>query len=347
MERKSYIDFMKGIAIIGVIIIHITTERLALTDTLSDLITYEALYGLSRFAVPVFFMVTGYLMLSRGKLSIRKIYLNYVLRIIICAFIYGIIYKIIRVVFDGEGDTIVNYVTGYITDFATGRLEFHFWYVYAIVGIYITMPILFAFVKGASRRVIEYYLIMWALINTFFVLSKSGYIPFVANVLDSYHFVGIFVEYIGYPVLGYYLMHYDFSKRVKVISVISGFAAAAVAICFTILDKAGYGVLQVEYLAYCGIFVIIYSIAICMIVKHIPLNYESLLPKIICNIGRHTLGIYFIHMVFVILIFQYGICNYYVLPVVDVIIYTLVVLALSYIIAFVVRKIPFAGRWIS
>ena len=347
MERKHYIDFMKGIAIIGVIVIHIATERLSQCYNVTDLIIYEAFYGLARFSVPFFFMVTGYLMLRPSKeLSLKKLYLNYILRIIVAAFVYGIIYKIERMILDNSYDGILGFVKGYVVEFATGKLEFHFWYVYAIVGVYIAIPILRAFIKSADRRLIEYFLIVWVIANLFFVISKSGYIPFVSNVLDQYHFVGMFVEYLGYPVLGFYLMNYDFSKKVRIISVVVGLLFIVVAIGLTVYDVVLYGQYRIEYMAYCGIFVMAYSVGMCFIFKNLSLKYDSFVPKIIYKLGQNTLGMYFIHMVFVILIFQYNICNYQIFPVVDMIIYTLIVLLLSAAVTFVIQKIPYVNRWL-
>ena len=171
MERKSYIDYMKGIAIIGVIIIHIATERLGDYSNTSDLVIYELFYAMARFSVPFFFMVTGYLMLDSGRdLPIKKVYSKYILRIIVAAFVYGLLYKILRVILDDGFNGIGNFIKDYLLEFATGKLEFHFWYVYAIIGVYIALPILRAFIKSSDRKLIEYFLLVWVIVNVLLVI---------------------------------------------------------------------------------------------------------------------------------------------------------------------------------
>lgn len=347
MERKSYIDYMKGIAIIGVIIIHIATERLGDYSNTADLVVYEIFYAIARFSVPFFFMITGYLMLDTTKeLSIKKLYFKYILRVVVAAFVYSLFYKLLRVILDSSFNDIGGFIKGYLLDFVTGNLEFHFWYVYAIVGVYITLPILRAFIKSADRRLIEYFLLVWIIVNILLILSKSGYIPYVKNVLDQFYFVGMFVEYLGYPVLGFYLLNYDFSKKTKALLIIAGFVSILSALGFTIYDVLTHGEIKVEYLAYCGPFVIFYSIGLCLLLKGNTLSANNLFEKLICKLGQNTLTIYFIHMIFVIIIFQYNICNYHVFSIVDMIIYTLIVLIASSLFSFLIRKIPFVGKWI-
>lgn len=340
MERKNYIDFMKGIAIIGVIVIHIATERLGDYSNTSELVVYELFYAMARFSVPFFFMVTGYLMLDTKKdLSVKKIYFKYILRVIVAAFVYGLFYKILRVLLDNSYHGIGSFIKSYLLDFVTGNLEFHFWYVFAIIGVYITLPVLRAFIKSADRRLIEYFLLVWVIVNVLLVLSKSGYIPFVKNVLDQFYFVGMFVEYLGYPVLGYYLLNYDFSKKIKNIVVSAGFVSILVALSFTIYDVLTYGKIRVEYLAYCGPFVLIFSAGLCLLFKDREISYTRFIPRAICKLGQNTLNIYFIHMIFVIIIFQYGILEYHFFPIIDMIVYTIVVLMASVLFVFVLNRI--------
>lgn len=347
MERKQYIDFMKGIAIIGVIISHTATERLYEQNELFDLAIYETFFGLIHFAVPFFFMITGYLMLRPEKeLSIKKLYLKSILRILVAAFIYGIIYKIERMVFDGSYNGILDFVKGYIIDFATGHLEFHFWYVYAILGVYITLPILKAFVKSANKKLLEYFIIVWFICNIFFVLYRSGYLTFVGDVFDQFHFVGLFVEYQGYLVLGYYLMSNEFSKKIKSIVVVCGMVAIIVAIIMMTYDMYNYGAYRLEYRAQCGPFIILYGSACCLLVKDLKMDYNNKILRFINWLGQNSLSIYFVHMVFIIMIFQYGICNYHIFPILDMIIYPLVVLMASALFKFIVNKIPYVRKWL-
>lgn len=64
MERNTGIDFLKVLSVMGVVALH--TQR-----SLETGICYNPfLYYCGRFAMPVFFMVNGYLILSKSEFSV-------------------------------------------------------------------------------------------------------------------------------------------------------------------------------------------------------------------------------------------------------------------------------------
>lgn len=347
MERKPYMDFIKGLAIMGVIVCHLTTEWIGRENSFGQMMVYQGWYGLARFAVPAFFMVSGALLLAPERsLSIKRVYRDYIVPMIGAAFLYGSIYKILRtVVLRNEMRGLLSLVADYFMDFLTGRMEFHFWYVYAILGIYISLPIMRAFVKAADQTVLRYYLLVWMLLNFFFILSKSGYLTFLSGMLDQYHFVGMFVEYLGYPILGYYILAQDISEQSRHMIYGGGCVGLLIGIGLTIYDVATYGQYRWEYLAYCSPFIILYSTALTLLLKNIRIDYSRKWSSLICTLGQNTLGIYFIHMVFIIAFIQTGAWSLSVNPLLDVVGYMLVVLLGSIVIVKILKKIPIIGRW--
>ena len=55
-----------------------------------------------------------------------------------------------------------------ITRLLTDRNYVHLWFLYAIIAIYLTVPLLSKFIKACSEKDLRYYLTLW------FVISIGG-----------------------------------------------------------------------------------------------------------------------------------------------------------------------------
>lgn len=350
MERKNYLDFLKGIAIFAVIIIHVTSEGFSRNLPSDDLFWYSLFYVITKCAVPLFVMVTGVLLLNpRKELSIKKIYSKYILNIVVAAFIWGIVYKLIRVITTGgisENGGIFTVLKSFLIGFFTGSLEFHFWYVYALIGIYIALPILRAFVKSADKRTLEYFIIVWIIINGLLVLTQGGYFEFLSVVSNNFHFVGIFVSYIGYTILGYYLDKYEMNKIQKIVIIIAGLVGLLSCGFMTIYDNLTFGNARIEYTNPICPGIIVYAIMVFMIFKNMNIKYCSLFSKVVCRIGKNTLGIYFMHMILIIVFIQSGLVTDLIYAPIDIIIYAVVTLLISWAIQELLGRIPVIGKWL-
>jgi len=77
------------------------------------------------------------------------------------------------------------------------------WYLYLIIVVYATMPVVSIVIKAVGRRGIEAYLVLWVL---------SALIPFEHGVIHSLqppqHPLSFFNNCYGYVILGYYLRHW-------------------------------------------------------------------------------------------------------------------------------------------
>ncbi len=348
-QRKDYLDFLKGVAIFAVIVIHVSTEGFYRELSLSNVIICTTVYSLARFSVPVFLMTTGVVFLEPNKqLTIKRIFSKYILNIIIAAFIWGAIYKVINVFLNGGFNGIFNVIKAYIKEFCTADLEFHFWYVYALIGIYLALPILRAFVKGADRRTIEYFLLVWAIFNMLFIIVQGGYFEFLNNLSNNFRFIGLFIGYIGYPVLGYYLNTYEQKKVNKIVLTVGAVVVFCLGLSFTIYDKITLGDIRVEYMSYLSPVVVLYAIVIFLLVKNKKI-YSGFFSKVFKRIGKQTLGIYFMHMTFVILFFRTGLIPIGILfscSPIDILVYSITILLVSWVIQELLSKIPYVGKWL-
>lgn len=138
MERKNRdfsLDLMKALAIFMVC----ETHYLHLNESWLD-----NLWGITtNMGVPLFFMVNGALLFSK-KMNVQKHYLK-TLRV----FVMCVVWKLLSVIvvsmakhispFQNGQSSFVNFLLGY-NDLGGYELG-HFWFLYALVGIYIIFPI--------------------------------------------------------------------------------------------------------------------------------------------------------------------------------------------------------------
>src|SRR5690606_22012783 len=99
---------------------------------------------------------------------------------------------------------------------------YHLWFLYVIIGLYFMAPFLRILVKHMTKTTFQVFLLFWFL--------YAGVLPFAQKFL---HFepaltAGLFEPYIGYFLLGAYLVLYPLPKKMLlplfIVSTLSYFA---------------------------------------------------------------------------------------------------------------------------
>ena len=112
--------------------------------------------SIARAGVPLFVMVSGALMLDEKKqVTIKQVFSKYILNILILFILWSSFYASI-IVFKNilTGDDIL--IPTVLIKVIFG--EFHMWYLFMIIGLYTTIPVLRLFVKEENSKVILYML---------------------------------------------------------------------------------------------------------------------------------------------------------------------------------------------
>lgn len=82
------------------------------------------------------------------------------------------------------------------------------WFMYTLIGLYLLIPIISPWIKQASKRELEIYLLLWIITQCYPYLSLFLEVN-SSNTGILYYFTG----YAGYFLLGYYLNHYSVSLK--------------------------------------------------------------------------------------------------------------------------------------
>lgn len=203
-ERKTiqYFQWLRALGAVGIVILHAfftrhNTEGIQLTEFESLL---DGLVGIvcGRWAVPVFFMMSGALMLDPEREMGWKKTLGHVWRLGFVLLTFGFAFCLIEAYVDA-GNVSLAMVGTAILRLLTARSWDHLWFVYQLMGFYLVTPLIRPWVALASRE--EYGRV--TLVACLLLLGLKGLSAFIPRASLYY---GFEVPYcFAYYLLGSYL----------------------------------------------------------------------------------------------------------------------------------------------
>lgn len=287
-KRIFYLDELRAIAIFAVILCHVANIYPYLTDSLKAAIPYFC-SDLGRIGVPIFLMLSGALLLNREYeigLFLKKRFSR-----ILVPFIFWVI-VIVLLKFFVFGNSVME-----IWDWTRGiGLT---WYIWELIGLYLSIPIINVFISKYDMKGVKYFLIIWV-ISLIFSTFKITYFTHL-----SFNF---FAGLMGYMVLGYYLKNIEFKINDKTM-ILLGFVMFIV--CYLI--NCNQSLIIKDTIDYLTFTMILQSVGVFIIFKHI-FSYSqknsnsgigkvhnfienSLIGKAIVSISVCSYGMYFIHYI--------------------------------------------------
>lgn len=334
-ERYEYIEFLRILAISAVILDHVAIVATSVfkgSITINDSILYYSIINSSHFAVPVFIMVTGYLLLNPEKdININDIIKKYVFRMIVVLFTFGVFFAWLEIIFDTNAINISQLFIS-IYNVIIGNTWDHMWYLYMLIGLYLITPILRKFTYNSTSNEIKYFL----LLNLIF-LSIFSQIKAFFNI-DIAFFIPITSIYPFYYVLGYYIGNNNIKISKKVIS-------TSIIICLIILVVSA--IKNIPYVAdYHSLIVTILSASIFMLARDTSECCKKHYGNLLKLISRCSFGMYIIHMFFINILYKLVKINPFNYNSLILIILFIIVFVASLISSYILTKIPIIKKYI-
>lgn len=246
-EKRLDYEVLRLIAIFGVVFNH-TQERgfeLYLAQNVST-VNYvgSLLLGiLCKVAVPLFFLVSGGLLLHREE-PIRTVLTKRVLRILVVLVLFsGVLY----VFWMCQG-----YFSGSVHDFLTrlwsSGVSIPYWYLYTYLGIMLMLPLLRPMVKAMSDMTFVYLAALHVLI--YGVLSSAAFF-LKLGYMHSDFLLPMIEPSLFYFLMGYFLAH-RFSWELmnkRHLGILWGLAVVSVAVMYVMADISmrRYGGISIQY----------------------------------------------------------------------------------------------------
>jgi len=199
-----FLDYIRALATLAVILIHVVGGILPRFGeiALGEWWLGNVLDSASRFCVPVFVMLSGALLLSPNQSYAWPQHKKRLARIFIPFCFWTIVYILFNVFvkYPSMQQKSWEILVPWIWHQIAFGASFHFWYLYMILGLYLFLPWIHAALNQMKKRDIEVFLGIWAL-----SLLANG--PGVAEYFPHVELM-YFSGYVGYLVLGQYLMRY-------------------------------------------------------------------------------------------------------------------------------------------
>lgn len=334
MEKKIWADNLRVLAMIAVIIGHVSGPILHEYGSVSDSTWWIGnIYdSMIRFSIPVFTMLTGALMLSKEyelTYFLKKRFTRILLPFIFWSLIY-ISIEFITKMNNGTQISIIEMCKFVVLRLLKGGSAVHLWYVYMIIGIYLVFPIINKWIIHSTNKEIIYFLI-FCTIGIFFRIP-------VLNELYPKIDLSYFSGYLGYVILGYFLTtKIDYRKKMlPLVLFLLGIIATMVGTYIVTKEKGFF------YEGFYSAFsptVILASIGFFLLIKNWDFK-SKIWTKTIQFISKYSYGIYLSHFLVLIFLYRIGLDWSFISPIISIPIITTICLVISLCITFVLHKIP-------
>lgn len=330
MKKDFNLDFLRVMSMLLVIVIHVANYYGKAFHQISHVSFFGSVIfnTVTRVCVPIFFMISGALLLSKeydARKNRTRIYRNCV--------VLGV-FTIIYLFWD-------QYYMGVHFD-SYLELIGHpertmLWFMYAIIALYISLPFIKRMVDNLNRREEKLFVLLWLGMNGLLNLidiKVSYQIPVVSGTY-----------YLGYFIIGYLIRKYKDQfpfKKYNIPLIIVTVLSFACTIILTYIHSINENTNDKTLLTYSNILCMIPSLAIFILVYFNRTNRES---KIIRFLSKYSFGIYLIHGILLNITMNYfdyvHINSFFGIPFSATIIFLS-----SLIVVYMLKKIPLINAWI-
>ena len=346
--RLTYADLLRCAAMLAVIVLHVAGSQLAAVPVDSGAFQVFNLYdGLVRWCVPVFVMLSGMFLLDpKHSLPLSKLFFGHILRIAVALAVWGTAYALLLRV--REYGLSWGSVRAALHSVLLGQTHFHLWFLYMIIGLYLVTPVLRAFVRGAGRRDFHWFFLLvflfaW-LIPTVLRLRPSQTLSLYVNNLNLHLVLG----YVGYYVLGYYLKEYTLSRPAEYLTYLLGILGAVVTVGGTAWLSRQQGALVQTLYSYDAPNVALMSAAVFVFFRYVlGVSDERSRRQRFSGAARISFGVYLVHAFFLIALQHFGVTTLSFAPALSVPALSAVVFLCSLAVAWLLSKVPFAGKYLT
>jgi len=322
MERNANIDVLRILSAAAVIIIHIVSAPVANSSIAIDAIlktTLSLIHALMNWAVPVFFMITGYCMLKKQEVTYKYCFAR-VIKYVCVLFTVGLAYALMEEIYITKTVNISILIQS-VYNVISGKLWDHMWFVYEIIGIYLVMPVIHISLKHDKRSA----LILTALLFVFNIILPT---------FEEYIHIGVklpFVGYLFYVCFGGVMAEFEISKNTSLVICLAGLFA----VVWIALD-AGNLNFGYNHLAVCAM-----AMSVFLIVSKTEIKQNRLLV----SVSQCTWGIYLIHPLYInvaIKVFRVDVLSAHAYA--QLVVLLTVVSLLSFLTTYILRKLPLVKK---
>ena len=288
-ERVQFFDLLRCVAAVAVIAIHVLAPyRHELGSIPFDQwLTAVGVNGVSRWAVPVFILISGALMLSDQRPFDAKYYVKRRLGKVLLPFIiWSLFYAYL------SGWTLAGYDLGVtkqvLSDSFTHSTYYHLGFFYYFIPLYLVIPLLQIFVRRTTDEAVYALVAVWLFTTVLYLFKVDG--PWSNQ----------FWLYSGYLPLGYVLFKkVPLNKTsVGIVTCLGVIALVATVVSVVNLSVTADAYTVGRWLSYKTFNVILAASMVFMLCRYFGEGLSENTRKVVGVISKNSLGIYILHPIF-------------------------------------------------
>ena len=351
-KNLLYADVLRCLGTFAVVVIHSSYQLFYQAKTMSPdrWLAVNFWESCSRWAVPVFFMLSGLLLLNPARpLTIKNILLKRVPRLLVPLLLWSEIYLL----WINRQNIVDRQPFSFIEGLKwmySREVFLHLWFIYALLGIYLALPLLRLIANYADRKTRLYSIVIWFLFNGILGFIEERYKVPIGIKMPMFNI------YVGYFLLGFWISESHFTRRHYMLVCLAGLLSLLAIFfgtyAYSMSDDKSY---MAEYFyGYSSFTVITLSASLfCLAAK---VNWNALLQRsewlirAIQATSSLSFGIYLSHLL-LIEIFWNGfffepITADLLHPLIGIPLFSSMVFALAWLLAKALRAIP-GLRWLA
>jgi len=311
MKRIVFLDYIRVFACFLVMLVHAAEnfygapgstdmagpQSLLLTE--SDRLWVSLYDGFSRMSVPLFMIVSAFLLVPmREGQSAMEFYRRRAVRILPPFFIFIILYSTVPMLWNQiDGATSAHDLSRALLNFPT--LAGHLWFMYPLIGLYLFIPMISPWLAKATAKEERFFIWLFAISTCMPYLNRWCGEVWGQCFWNEFHTLWYFSGYLGYLVLAHYIrVHLDWSirKRMVIGSVLTVVGAVWTILSLYIQAVPGVlhdtPVLEIGW-SFCTINCLMLTSGAFLLFTCIQ---KAETPRIILQISNLSYGMYLIHI---------------------------------------------------
>jgi len=326
-----YIDLLRFMAAFAVIAIHVLGPFRYLYGEIPDAqwLAAAGINSVTRWAVPVFIMISGALLLSSERAFNCEHYLRKRLAKVALPFVGWTLIYAFAGGFSAAGWSGVETLK-IIENSGNTPVWYHLWFFYDFIPLYFIIPFLIPLLKKAPPELIKLMLVIWFLLFLMHWLKVESFLQ--QNL----------VLYTGYLILGWYLFNRDNSKQLKY-WLIAGVAMLLLNFFGSWQLAIASGKYSSFFMGYKTLNTVIIAGMLFVSAQVYGDKIRGKLRALITLISKYSLGIYLLHPLLLIPVrnldngfYSAFASNWLAIPII-----TIAILFISLLCTLLLAKIPF------
>ncbi|MBK5074585.1 acyltransferase family protein [Budviciaceae bacterium CWB-B4] len=272
-------ELIRAVAISLVVLLHISGNSFA---SMGEYWWVSLAYdSLTRASVPLFFMLSGALLLTKNEPA-GLFYKKRLFKVVIPLLFWSYVYLLYRKFHVGESELSLSPLT-----ILNGPSYYHLWFLYSIISIYLFIPMLRYYTINATKQVKLIILCLWL-----FSQSVQPFASFIGINLYTGIDAGFITRFIGFVLLGEFIV--TTWREIDWRLLLGGFVAStAVTAYMTYSISIHSGVANETWFQYHSPAVIVSSLCLFMILAKLRFRVE----KVTHLVSKFSFGIYFVHII--------------------------------------------------